>query len=74
MTLPAVDSDRVAARLSLIRPHLDERAWRLLLSAEAKALSRGGIEVVAAAAAVHPDNVSRRPQFRPGVGLNYGLY
>ena len=38
MTLPVVDSDRVAARLSLIRPYLDERAWRLLLGAEAKVL------------------------------------
>ena len=49
MTLPEVDSDLVAARLSLIRPHLDERAWRLLLGAEAKVLGRGGIKVVAAA-------------------------
>ena len=49
MTLPDVDSDPVAARLSLIRPHLDERAWRLLLGAEATVLGRGGIKVVAAA-------------------------
>jgi hypothetical protein len=33
MTLPTVDSDPFAARLSLIRPYLDERAWRLLLGA-----------------------------------------
>jgi hypothetical protein len=59
MTLSAVDSDPVAARLSLIRPHLDERAWRLLLGAEAKVLGRGGIKVVAAAAAVHPDTVAQ---------------
>jgi Rhodopirellula transposase DDE domain len=59
MTLPAVDSDALAARLSLIRPHLDERAWRLLLGAEAKVLGRGGIKLVAAAAAVHPDTVAR---------------
>jgi hypothetical protein len=58
MTLPAVDSDPVAARLLLIRPHLDERAWRLLLGAEAKVLGRGGIKLVAAAAAVHPDTVA----------------
>jgi len=58
MTLPAVDSDAVASRLSLIRPHLDERAWRLLLGAEAKVLGRGGIKLVAAAAAVHPDTVA----------------
>ena len=59
MTLPAVDSDPVAARLSLIRPHLDERAWRLLLGAEAKVLGRGGIKLVAAAGGVHPDTVAQ---------------
>src|ERR1700736_4475014 len=59
MTLPAVDSDRVASRLSLIRPHLDERAWRLLLGAEAKVLGRGGIKLVAAAGVGHPDTVAR---------------
>ena len=36
----------LAARLLLIRAHLDERAWRLLLGAEAKVLGRGGIKVV----------------------------
>ena len=59
MTLPAVDSDRVAARLSLIRPHLDERAWRLLLGAEARAIGSGGMKVVAAAAKAKADTVSR---------------
>src|SRR3954465_4735123 len=59
MTLTAVDSDPVAARLSLIRPHLDERAWRLLLGAEAKVLGRGGIKLVAAAGGVHPDTVAQ---------------
>ena len=59
MTLPAVDSDSVAARLSLIRPHLDERAWRLLLGAEATVLGRGGIKLVAAAGGVHPDTVAQ---------------
>src|SRR4051794_9987877 len=49
MTLAAVDSDPVAARLSLIRPHLDERAWRLLLGAEGKGLGRGGGKLVAVA-------------------------
>lgn len=49
----------MAARLSLIRSHLDERAWRLLLGAEARVLGRGGITVVAAAAAVHPDTVAQ---------------
>lgn len=59
MTVPAVDCDPIATRLSLIRPHLDERAWRLLLGAEAKVLGRGGIKLVAVASGVHPDTVAR---------------
>jgi len=59
MSLPAVDVDLLSARLLLIRPHLDERAWRLLLGAEAKVLGRGGIKVVAAAVAAHPDTVAQ---------------
>ena len=59
MTLAAVDSDPLAVRLSLIRPHLDERAWRLLLGAEAKVLGRGGVKLVAAAGGVHPDTVAQ---------------
>jgi hypothetical protein len=59
MTVPAVNFDPVAARLSLIRPHLDERAWRLLLGAEATVLGRGGIKLVAAAGGVHPDTVAQ---------------
>ena len=59
MTLAGVDSDPIAARLSLIRPHLDERAWRLLLGAEAKVLGRGGIKLVAAAGGAHPDTVAQ---------------
>ena len=53
-----MDSDPLAVRLSLIRPHLDERAWRLLLGAEAKVLGRGGVKLVAAAGGVHPDTVA----------------
>jgi len=45
--------------LSLIRPHLDQRAWRLLLGAEAKVLGRGGIKAVAAATRAHPDTVAQ---------------
>ena len=40
----------MAARLAEIRPFLDERAWRLLLGAEARAIGYGGMKVVAAAA------------------------
>ena len=49
----------MAERLSLIRPHLDQRAWRLLLGAEAKVLGRGGIKTVAAATRAHPDTVAQ---------------
>jgi len=59
MSLPEVEPDPMAARLSLIRSHLDERAWRLLLGAEAKVLGRGGITAVAAAGGVHPDTVAQ---------------
>ena len=59
MSLPEVDVDVLASRLSLIRPHLDERAWRLLLGAEAKVLGRGGIKVVAGAVKAHPDTVAQ---------------
>ena len=59
MSLPELDVDLLAGRLLLIKPHLDERAWRLMLGAEAKALGRGGIKVVAAAVGAHPDTVAQ---------------
>ena len=59
MALPDVDVDQLSARLLLIRAHLDERAWRLLLGAEAKVLGRGGIKVVAGAVKAHPDTVAQ---------------
>ncbi len=59
MTLPEVDSDPMARRLALIRPHLDERAWRLLLGAEATVLGRGGITAVAAVCGAHSDTVAQ---------------
>jgi len=59
MTLAGVDSDPIAARLALIRPHLDERAWRLLLGAEARVLGAGGIKTVAATSGAHPDTVAQ---------------
>ena len=59
MTLPEVDVDLLAGRLLLIKPYLDERAWRLLLGAEAKVLGRGGIKIVAAAVGAHPDTVAQ---------------
>jgi len=59
MSLPEVDVDLLAGRLLLMKPHLDERGWRLLLGAEAKVLGRGGIKVVAAAVRAHPDTVAQ---------------
>ncbi len=59
MSLPDVDVDQLSARLLLIRAHLDERTWRLLLGAEAKVLGRGGIKVVAGAVKAHPDTVAQ---------------
>jgi hypothetical protein len=59
MSLTEAERDPMVTRLLLIRSHLDERAWRLLLGAEAKALGRGGITAVAAAGGVHPDTVAQ---------------
>jgi len=59
MSLPGVDPDPLTARLALIRPHLDERAWRLLLGAEAKVSGKGGIGLVARACGAHPDTVAQ---------------
>ena len=59
MSSSGVVPDPLAERLSLIRPHLDQRAWRLLLGAEAKVLGRGGIKTVAAATRAHPDTVAQ---------------
>jgi hypothetical protein len=42
-----VDDETLAAKLALLKPHLDERQWRLLLGAEAEAIGRGGISRVA---------------------------
>jgi hypothetical protein len=39
--------EALAEKLVVLRPHLDERQWRLLLGAEAEAIGRGGISLVA---------------------------
>ena len=49
----------MAARLAEIRPFLDERAWRLLLGAEARAIGYGGKKLVAVAAKAKADTVAR---------------
>jgi hypothetical protein len=59
MAIMAVDRDRLAGRLAEIRPHLNERQWRLLLGAEARAIGRGGVKLVASAVGASADTVSR---------------
>jgi hypothetical protein len=59
MAIMAVDRDRLAGRLAEIRPHLNERQWRLLLGAEARAIGRGGVKLVAGAVGASADTVSR---------------
>lgn len=49
----------LAAKFEVIFPHLDERQRRLLMGAEARALGRGGIRLVARAAGVREATVSR---------------
>jgi Rhodopirellula transposase DDE domain len=51
--------EALASKLAEIKPFLDERQWRLLLGAEARALGRGGITRVAQAAGADADTVSR---------------
>jgi len=59
MAITAQEQDRLAGVLSEIRPHLNERQWRLLLGAEARAVGRGGIKLVAGVAAASVDTVGR---------------
>jgi hypothetical protein len=59
MSIAVVEQERMAARLGEIRPFLDERAWRLLLGAEARAIGYGGQKLVAAAAGAKADTVAR---------------
>jgi hypothetical protein len=49
----------LTAKLRELLPHLDERAQRLVLGAEARALGHGGIGAVAEAAGVSRGRVSR---------------
>lgn len=59
--MPAIDEDVLSRKLSLVLPALNERQRRRLLGAEAEAIGRGGIAVVARAAGV------ARPTVRQGV-------
>lgn len=49
----------LAAKFQVLFPHLDERQRRLLMGAEARVLGHGGIRLVAGAAGVREDTVSR---------------
>jgi hypothetical protein len=51
--------DTLAAKCESVLPHLDERQRRLWLGAEAQALGRGGVSVVARAAGVSRPTVRR---------------
>jgi hypothetical protein len=53
-----VTREMLAAKFEVIFPHLDERQRRLLMGAEARALGRGGIRLVARAAGVRQATVS----------------
>src|SRR6266496_1711734 len=50
--------DQLAAKFHVLFPHLDERQRRLLMGAEAQALSHGGIRLVARAAGVREATVA----------------
>ncbi|WUC07777.1 ISAzo13 family transposase [Nocardia sp. NBC_00565] len=54
-----VTEAELAAKFSVVLPHLDERQRRLVLGAEARMLGRGGGRVVARAARVREATVSR---------------
>ena len=53
-----VSDDALAEKLAVVRPFLDERQWRLLLGAEARALGYGGIAVVTRASGAARSTVS----------------
>jgi transposase len=58
MAISAEDMGKLAAKFAVLRPYLDERAWRLYLGSEAGALGYGGIAAVARAAGVSELTVS----------------
>ncbi len=52
MAIPRDVTEALAAKFAVMRPHLDERQWRLYLGSEARVLDHGGIVAVARAAGV----------------------
>ena len=59
MALTVETGQMLAAKFEVLFPHLDERQRRLLMGAEARTLGHGGIRVVARAAGVAENTVSR---------------
>jgi DDE family transposase len=59
MAIAAGAQESLAAKFEVLFPHLDERQRRLVAGAEARALGRGGIRVVARAAGMREGTVSR---------------
>ena len=53
-----VTGEMLAAKFEAVLPHLDERARRLVLGADARMLGRGGIRLVARAAGIREATVS----------------
>ena len=58
MAVDEGDEARLAEILAVMRPALDERQWRRLLGAEARARGHGGIRLVARAAGVSATTVA----------------
>jgi transposase len=54
-----MDESQLVVMLAKLRPHLNERQWRLLLGGYAQVLGRGGISKVATLTGSHPDTVAR---------------
>jgi transposase len=59
MAVTVETEQMLTAKFKALFPHLDERQRRLLMGAEARSLGRGGIRVVARAAGVAENTVSR---------------
>jgi hypothetical protein len=63
--------DALAEKLAVLKPHLNELQWRLLLGAEAEAIGRGGIAVVARASGASRTTVQAgMKQVRAGVAVD----
>jgi Rhodopirellula transposase DDE domain len=58
VAISKLDEAELAAKFAVMRPFLDERAWRVYLGTEANALGYGGIAAVARAAGVSETTVT----------------